>query len=105
MDIYYLIKSYKLKAHIFLTLIIFYNAFFSNLSGLVERVTFHNADNGFCVLKVQVKGKKDLFTVIGHVSTISAGEFIQASGIWFHDKQHGLSSISNSNSAYNFRRH
>ena len=61
-----------------------------SLSGLVERVTFHNADNGFCVLKVQVKGKKDLFTVVGHVSTISAGEFIQASGTWFHDKQHGL---------------
>jgi exodeoxyribonuclease V alpha subunit len=36
-----------------------------NLSGLVERVTFHNPDNGFCVLRVQVKGKKELFTVIG----------------------------------------
>jgi exodeoxyribonuclease V alpha subunit len=61
-----------------------------NLAGLVERVTFHNPDNGFCVLRVQVKGKKDLFTVIGHVSTITAGELIQASGQWFHDRQHGL---------------
>jgi len=61
-----------------------------NLSGLVERVTFHNPDNGFCVLRVQVKGKKDLFTVIGHVSTIAAGEFIQAAGQWLHDRQHGL---------------
>ena len=61
-----------------------------NLAGLVERVTFHNPDHGFCVLRVQVKGKKDLFTVIGHVSTIAAGEFIQASGQWFHDRQHGL---------------
>lgn len=61
-----------------------------NLSGLVERVTFHNTDNGFCVLKVQVRGKKDLLTVVGHVSAISAGEFIQASGTWFNDRQHGL---------------
>jgi exodeoxyribonuclease V alpha subunit len=36
-----------------------------NLSGLVERVAFHNPDNGFCVLRVQVKGKKELVTVIG----------------------------------------
>ena len=26
------------------------------LAGLVERVTFHNEDNGFCVLRVKVRG-------------------------------------------------
>jgi len=61
-----------------------------NLSGLVERVAFHNPDNGFCVLRVQVKGKKELFTVIGNASTIAAGEFIQAAGQWLHDRHHGL---------------
>jgi exodeoxyribonuclease V alpha subunit len=61
-----------------------------SLSGLVERVTFHNTETGFCVLRVQVKGKRDLMTVVGHVSTITAGEFLQASGTWFHDRQHGL---------------
>jgi hypothetical protein len=52
------------------------------LGGLVERVTFHNPDNGFCVLRLKVKGQRDLVTVVGHAPTISAGEFIQASGIW-----------------------
>ncbi|NBT86653.1 MAG: hypothetical protein EBT45_09230, partial [Alphaproteobacteria bacterium] len=61
-----------------------------SLSGIVERVTFHNAENGFCVLRLQVKGHKDLITVIGHISTLSAGEFVQASGQWTHDRQHGL---------------
>jgi len=61
-----------------------------SLSGIVERVTFHNAENGFCVLRLQVKGHKDLITVIGHISTLSAGEFVQASGQWIHDRQHGL---------------
>jgi len=61
-----------------------------NLSGLVERVTYHNQDNGFCVLRIQVKGKKELLTVTGSASTISAGEFIQASGQWHHDRLHGL---------------
>src|SRR5215212_9954998 len=33
------------------------------LAGTVERVTFHNAENGFCVLKVQARGKRDQVTV------------------------------------------
>ena len=60
------------------------------LAGLVERVTFHNADNGFCVLRVKVRGQRDLVTVIGAAAVVSAGEFIQASGIWLNDRTHGL---------------
>ncbi|WP_207462629.1 ATP-dependent RecD-like DNA helicase [Azospirillum sp. SYSU D00513] len=60
------------------------------LSGLVERVTYHNGENGFCVLRVQVRGQRDLITVVGHAAMISAGEFIQASGTWFNDRTHGL---------------
>lgn len=60
------------------------------LAGTVERVTFHNADNGFCVLKVQARGKRDLVPVIGHAPAIGAGEWIVATGLWFTDRQHGL---------------
>ena len=57
--------------------------------GLVERVTYHNTENGFCVLRVNVKGHKDLVTIVGNLYMISAGEFVQASGSWIHDRQHG----------------
>lgn len=60
------------------------------LAGLVERVTFHNEDNGFAVLRVKARGKRDLITVVGHAAVIAAGEFIQASGQWNNDRQHGL---------------
>ena len=60
------------------------------LAGLVERVTFHNEENGFAVLCVKARGKRDLVTVVGHAAVISAGEFIQASGDWSNDRQHGL---------------
>src|SRR5690606_26086055 len=60
------------------------------LAGLVERVTFHNPDNGFCVLRVKARGQRDLVTIIGHAATISAGEWITASGIWNNDRTHGL---------------
>jgi exodeoxyribonuclease V alpha subunit len=59
-------------------------------AGLVERVTFHNDENGFCVLRVKARGKRDLITVVGHAATISAGEFIQASGKWSNDRTHGV---------------
>ncbi len=60
------------------------------LAGLVERITFHNEENGFCVLRVKSRGQRDLITVLGHVAMISAGEFVQASGSWINDRTHGL---------------
>jgi exodeoxyribonuclease V alpha subunit len=60
------------------------------LAGSVERVTFHNADSGFAVLKVTARGQRDLVTVVGHAPTISAGEFIHATGLWITDRTHGL---------------
>src|ERR1700726_3343207 len=60
------------------------------LAGLVERVTFHNEENGFCVLRVKARGQRELITVLGHAAMISAGEFIQASGAWQNDRSHGV---------------
>jgi exodeoxyribonuclease V alpha subunit len=60
------------------------------LAGLVEHVTFHNEDNGFCVLRVKARGKREPITVVGHAAVISAGEFIQASGEWANDRTHGV---------------
>ncbi|TWA78586.1 exodeoxyribonuclease V alpha subunit [Azospirillum brasilense] len=60
------------------------------LSGLVERVTFHSPETGFCVLRLKVRGQRDLVTLVGHAATIGAGEFVQASGVWVNDRNHGL---------------
>jgi hypothetical protein len=38
------------------------------LAGLVERVTFHNTENGFCVLRAKARGHRDLVTVVGHAA-------------------------------------
>jgi exodeoxyribonuclease V alpha subunit len=59
------------------------------LSGVIERITFHNLDNGYCVLRVQARGHRDLVTVVGHLSQVIAGEFVEASGEWQTDRQHG----------------
>ena len=59
------------------------------LAGLVERVTFHNPDTGFCVLRVKVRGQRELTTVVGQAAMIGAGEFVQMSGAWVNDRTHG----------------
>lgn len=59
------------------------------LAGLIERVTFHNEDSGFCVLRTKARGHRDLVTVVGHAATISAGEWITATGEWINDRTHG----------------
>ena len=59
------------------------------LAGLVERVTFHNAENGFCVLRIKARGHRELITVIGHAAVIAAGEWVTASGEWVNDRTHG----------------
>jgi exodeoxyribonuclease V alpha subunit len=46
------------------------------LAGLVERVTYHNEESGFCVLRVKARGQRDLITIVGHAATISAGEWV-----------------------------
>lgn len=59
------------------------------LSGIVERVTYHNPENGYCVLRIKARGHKELVTVVGHSSSISAGEYVQTSGMWVNNKVHG----------------
>jgi len=59
------------------------------LSGLIERVTFFNEDNGFAVLRVKVRGRRDLETVVGTLPSVSAGEWIHAEGQWVRDREFG----------------
>jgi exodeoxyribonuclease V alpha subunit len=60
------------------------------LSGSIERVTFHSEETGFCVLKAKVSGQRDLVTVVGNAPNVTAGEYIEATGFWFNDKNYGL---------------
>jgi exodeoxyribonuclease V alpha subunit len=61
-----------------------------SLSGVIERVTFHNPENGFAVLRVQARGRPGLVTVVGHLPTALVGEYVEATGDWTHDRDHGL---------------
>ncbi len=59
------------------------------LAGSIERVTFHNAESGFCVLRIKARGHRELVTVVGHAAEISAGEWVTVSGTWMNSREHG----------------
>ncbi|HEY1380606.1 MAG TPA: ATP-dependent RecD-like DNA helicase [Gemmataceae bacterium] len=61
-----------------------------SLSGVVERVTFHNPENGYAVLRVQAAGRRGLVTVVGHLPAVFAGEYLEGEGDWVQDRDHGL---------------
>lgn len=66
------------------------SGFAESLSGLIERVTFFNEENGFSVLKVKAKGHRDLVTVVGSLPSANAGEWLTSEGRWIQDREFGL---------------
>ena len=59
------------------------------LTGIVDRVAFHNPENGFAVLWVQADGHRQLVAVVGEVPSVSPGETVEAAGEWTVDPRHG----------------
>jgi exodeoxyribonuclease V alpha subunit len=61
-----------------------------SLSGLIERVTFFNEENGFVVLKVKVKGHREEVAVVGSLPSATPGEWLTAEGRWVRDREFGV---------------
>jgi exodeoxyribonuclease V alpha subunit len=63
----------------------------TTLHGLVERVTFHTEETGYCVLKVKPdRGvPTELVTLIGRTPRVVPGEHIAASGEWVQNADFG----------------
>jgi exodeoxyribonuclease V alpha subunit len=59
------------------------------LAGHVERVIYHNAENGFCVLRTRARGHRDVVIVVGYAAIVCDGEWVTASGEWVNDRTHG----------------
>ena len=60
------------------------------MHGSVERVTFHSEASGFCVLRIKVRGQRDLITVTGSAASVTPGEYVECLGVWVNDRTHGL---------------
>ena len=59
------------------------------LRGVVERVTYANPETGYSVVRLAVKGRLDLVTVVGELADVNAGESLELEGEWTRHKQYG----------------
>ena len=59
------------------------------ISGVVERITYENEDNGFSVIKIKSKGFADLVTVVGNLAAVNVGAIIRLKGEWKMDSKFG----------------
>lgn len=68
-----------------------------SLSGSVERITYYNAENGYCVFRLKAERipergatRDGLVTVTGHLPELSPGEHLRLTGRWVNHPKHGL---------------
>lgn len=59
------------------------------LSGVVERITFVNEENGFSVVKIKSKGFSDLVTAVGNMASVNVGAVVSLRGEWKYDSKFG----------------
>ncbi|MGE3910056.1 MAG: AAA family ATPase, partial [Chloroflexota bacterium] len=59
------------------------------LDGIVERITFYNPTNGFSVVRLRVRGRREPIAVVGTLPAVQPGELLALQGRWHTDTRHG----------------
>lgn len=63
---------------------------------MVERITYQNPDNGYSVMKVNVKGYNDPVTLVGNLLEVPVGSVLLCDGNWKVDKKYGSQFVAES---------
>lgn len=61
----------------------------TEIKAQIERITFHNKENGYTVAKVKVQGRSVLATVVGNLLSVNAGEVLLLKGQWQNHTRYG----------------
>ena len=68
-----------------------------NLTGLVERITYYNPENGYSVVRLKPDqrhlpgaNRDGMITLTGNLPELSAGEHVRVEGRWSQHPKHGL---------------
>lgn len=59
------------------------------LTGIIERITYKNEENGFSVVKIKSKGYPELLTAVGNIASINIGSVVKLKGEWIHNSKFG----------------
>ncbi|MDO5116460.1 MAG: ATP-dependent RecD-like DNA helicase [Synergistaceae bacterium] len=61
-----------------------------DLEGQVERITYHNAENGYTVLRLSVRGYANPVTAVGTMAAPAQGELLSLEGRWEENSKYGM---------------
>lgn len=59
------------------------------LEGQVERITYAGEEDGYSVLRLKVRGRRDLVTVVGSFVSVTPGEVLRLRGAWGRHPKYG----------------
>ena len=59
------------------------------LTGVIERITYHNEENGYTVAKLTAERGGGLVTIVGNMLGVSVGESVQLRGVWANHPKFG----------------
>src|SRR5262245_21714710 len=60
-----------------------------SLQGAVERIVFHNPENGWTVLRLAVPGQREPVVAVGPIAGVQAGETLRLEGRFVNDPKFG----------------
>ncbi len=60
-----------------------------HLRCVVERITYHNEDNGYTVIRCSASGYHDLVTAVGNMAEVHVGSVLDLGGYWKNDSKYG----------------
>jgi len=59
------------------------------LEGTVERITYHNKETGYTVIRLAAAGFLDVVTAVGNLADVNVGEHLRLEGLWKTHPQYG----------------
>lgn len=61
----------------------------ATLEGIVDRIVYSNEENGYTVAKFQLKGGRQMVTIVGNLPDIRPGETVRIGGHWSAHRLYG----------------
>ena len=57
--------------------------------GYIDRITYHNPDNGYTIARLVAEGQREKITVVGAIASIEEGENVEVEGQWTNHAKYG----------------
>ena len=57
--------------------------------GSIERLTYHNPENGYTIARLAVEGQRERIAIVGSLASIQVGENVEIEGVWTNHPKYG----------------